>query len=154
MGQLFTWVKYLHWKKAVLAGVIYTLIGQILHMLGAQATMSFYTNQAYSGVWSKLMMPKAGPPPPGFYYYSLAFSWVTGFIFAVFYDWIKPVLPAAPWKRIYYFVSLLVALSLVPGYLSMILLINLPLGLVVYWFVESVIIYALATLAFIRVFRS
>jgi len=49
---------------------------------------------------------------------------------------------------------LLVVLSLVPEYLSLILLINVPLALVIYWAAESIIIYILSTAAFIRIFRA
>ena len=51
-----------------------TIVSQIIHSIEAFATMDFYLDPNYFGVWSKIMMPGPGPPPAEFYYYSIDYD--------------------------------------------------------------------------------
>jgi hypothetical protein len=131
-------------KKAgriVLSGVIFAAISYVIHMLGALLDMGYYLDPNYFRVWSKIMMPTAGPPPMEFTLYSSLFSLIGGILFALVYYYVKDSikLNGAVKKGLFY--GLLVTLvAVIPGYLSLILLINLPLMLVVSWAVQGVIV--------------
>ena len=51
------------------AGVLFGIIALIVHWIFAYVGMDYYLDPAYFPVWSKLMMPTAGPPPASFLYY-------------------------------------------------------------------------------------
>ena len=128
-------------KKVLVAGVLFAIIAQIIHTLFAFGAMGFYTDQKYFSVWSKLMMPTAGPPPASFMAYSLAFGIIGGILIALGYSVLKKGVPGKTraMKGLVY--GLLVFLvGALPGYLAIILLINLPLMLVFLWAIESLII--------------
>lgn len=134
--------------KIVLAAVVFTIIAQIVHSIGAYMTMDYYLDPNYFAVWSNIMMPTAGPPPAEFYYYSIAFNFITGLIFAFIYTKVKDVIKS---KKIWmvgkkYGIGVWLIAS-VPGALSMYLLINLPAMLIVTWSISSLIAYVLAGIA-------
>jgi len=128
-------------KPVILAAIIITIVEQVVHTLGAIATMGFYLDPAYFAVWSKLMMPAAGPPPVEFYYASLALGFVTSLIFVYAYTLLKKSVPGKGWTgRGVNYGILLFLLSTVPSTFSLLLLINLPPLLVVDWALEGLVV--------------
>ena len=127
--------------RVIGAGIVFAIIGQLIHSLGAILTMGFYVDPTYLSVWSKIMMPAAGPPPISFYYYSIAFGIITGILLASVYAIIREGITGKRAKKglVYGFLVFLVAG--VPGSLSLYLLINLPSALIVYWAIENLVIY-------------
>lgn len=100
------------------------------------------------------MMPGAGPPPAEFTYYSLAFTFLGMLLFTIVYLIIKNGVPAASLLKkglTYGFLVFLVAT--IPGMLSLILLINLPLALVGLWTVESLIIMLVSGMAMAKIVK-
>ncbi|MCX5725927.1 MAG: hypothetical protein NT030_01880 [Candidatus Saganbacteria bacterium] len=138
MGKINVW-------KAIIAAVVIVIIAQIIHGIGAQVGMGYYLDPAYFSVWSKIMMPEAGPPPASFYYLSILFGFITYLLFAGIYPLLKGSIAGdgAIQKGLIYGIIVFL-LGPVAGYLSLYLLINLPLGLILIWGVESFIIYLLA----------
>lgn len=133
------------WQKIVAAGFIYVVIATIIRQIEVALTMNYYTDPQYFGVWSKLMMPKAGPPPAEFFLLSLSFTFITGVVLAVFYEFIKSLLPQDFWKKAIWFSKINIILTLVFSFLPLYLLINLPLQLLLIWFVTgslTLVIYA------------
>jgi hypothetical protein len=128
-------------KPVILAAVIFAVVAQVVHTAGAIATMGYYYDAAYFAVWSKLMMPVAGPPPPEFTYLSLALGFVTSFIFVYAYVLLKKSIPGKDWtsKGINYGI-LLFLISTVPSTFSLLMLINLPTPLVMDWALEGLVI--------------
>ena len=143
----------IHWKKILTAGCIYSIIAFIVHQIEAVLTMNYYLMPEYFGVWSKVMMPKAGPPPTSFFITSVLFSLATGVVLAVFYEYIKSLLPKDKWQRTVCFTKIVVRLSFVFFSLPTYLLFNLPFMLLVWWFISSVVIYFLAAIVFVRVLK-
>jgi len=128
-------------KKFFLAALAYAILAQILHSIGAFLTMSYYTDPAYFGLWSSLMMPTNGPPGVEFFAVSLIFSFVIGLIFAYLYHRLKGTVSGIT------FGLLLFAVSCVPGYLSTYLLLAVPTLLLVSWAVEGLVVSILGGLA-------
>lgn len=128
-------------KKFVLAAALFTVVAQVVHMVGAVFTMGYYINPAYFSVWSKLMMPTTGPPPAGFYLISIGFGFLTALIFVYAFDMLRKSVPGKDYmgKGLSYG-ALLFLLSSVPFSFSMLQLINLPFGLVASWAVEELVI--------------
>jgi hypothetical protein len=140
--------------KIILAAIVFMIISQVIHTIESMATMDYYTDQTYFSVWSKIMMPNEGPPPAEFYYYSLIFAFVGGLIFTGVYTVVEKGIPGntVVKKGIYY--GLLVwLLAGITGSLAMVLLINLPIDLIVYWTVTSLIINLLAGVAIARIVK-
>ncbi len=126
--------------KIIAAGIVFAIIAQIIHYVEAYTTMDFYMDETYFTVWSKIMMPTAGPPPTEFYYYSIVFGIITGIIYAVVYVMIKKSVPGKTIvKQGLYFGFFLFLLG-IPHFLSMYLLINLPTMLLVYWAITGLVV--------------
>jgi len=124
--------------RILVVGVAYAIVSMIVHTFGAQIGMPYYMDQAYSQVWSKLMMPALGPPPTTFYVYSFVFAVLTGILFALVYQVIKDSIPVKNVDERGILYGLLVFLvSGLPSTLSMYLLVSLPLPLIAMWAVES-----------------
>jgi len=124
------------------AGILFGIIALIVHVIFAFVGMDYYLDPTYFPVWSKLMMPTAGPPPVSFLYYSLSFNILSGILFALVYTVIGSCVPGKQFMSrglMYGFLVFLV--GAIPGYLALYLLINLPTGLIALWIVESLIIY-------------
>jgi hypothetical protein len=124
------------------AGILYAIVAQVINTLGAFLSMGYYLMEEYFPVWSKVMMPAAGPPPSSFYVYSIGFGVLMGMLFALVYSVIKSGVPGktAVKKGLVY--GLLVFLVAgIPLYLTLYLLIYLPAGLLWIWAVSSLIAY-------------
>ncbi|MFC1562956.1 hypothetical protein ACFL4Z_02795 [candidate division KSB1 bacterium] len=117
------------------------ILNQIVHGLCAGIGMGYYTDPQYFDVWSKLMMPQPGPPPASFMFYSILFNLITSFFFVFVYLIISESIPGTGLVKKGLFYGLIVfMLSGISGALGMLLLINLPSGLIVLWTIESLII--------------
>jgi len=130
------------WPRILAVAILYAIVGEIVMTLGAMADMNYYFDPGYFAVWSKLMMPAAGPPPAEFYYFGIAFQLVTGFLFAIVYRVIKGSVPGKGWKNkglMYGFLIFLVAG--IPMSMTLYLLINLPVGLLLSWMLQSLVVY-------------
>jgi len=127
--------------RVLASGVLFAIVAQVLHTVCAFLAMSFYTNPDYFSVWSKIMMPAAGPPPASFYAYSILFGLLSGILFALVYTVIKEGIPVKSIAKKGLFYGFLVFLvGGVPGYLALILLVNLPFALIIIWAAETLVI--------------
>ncbi len=136
------------WPRILAVAILFAIVGEIVMTIGAIADMNYYVDANYFNVWSKIMMPSAGPPPIEFMYIGIIFQLVTGFLFAFVYAVIKGAVPGKGWKNkglMYGFLVFLVAG--IPTTLTLILLINLPLGLLLSWMFQSLVVYLLMGLA-------
>ena len=142
------------WPGVLAVAVAYAIISQIVYMLGAFADMAYYMDPAYAAVWSPIMMPTAGPPPITFTLMALASSFVSGLLFALVYAVVKGSVPGKGWRNkglMYGFLIFLVAG--LPSTLSMLLLINLPMGLVLSWMLQGLVTYLLVGLVTARLLK-
>ena len=118
-----------------------TIIGFVFRMVESMLTMGFYMDPAYFGVWSNLMMPTAGPPPMQFFAVSLLFGFITSLIIVWACQLVAPLLGSQNWVRKGVFLGMfLFLLTVAPGMLSMMLLINLPAALLFAWLVTGFVI--------------
>src|SRR4030042_5586644 len=100
------------WPRLLAAAVAYLVIAQVVYTLGVFADMGYYTDPNYFPLWSKLMMPAAGPPPIEFTLASMAFQFIAGLLFALLYAVVKGSVPGKGWKNkglMYGFLLFLVA---------------------------------------------
>lgn len=129
-------------KGIALTAFAMTVIAQILHTVEAILTMDYYLNPAYLQVWSKIMMPKAGPPPTEFYYFSIAFAFVTWFLFAFAYSKLNSAIKEkSDLKKGLKFGSIIFLVAGIPMSLTFYLLINLPSIILASWLVSSFLLY-------------
>jgi hypothetical protein len=117
-------------------------------------TMDFYMDEAYFAVWSKLMMPTAGPPPSEFYIASITSAVIIALIYAAAYDMLKNSLPGKTdlMKGMKYGILLFVLVQ-IPGLLGMWLLINLPALLLVYWGIGSLVMLLIGGIAIAKIVK-
>ena len=147
------WMKKIQWKKVLMAGVVFVIISTLVHQIEAFLTMNCYMMPEYFGVWSKIMMPTAGPPPASFMVVSLLFSYVTGVTLAAVYDFIKDLLPKKFWSRVINFTDIIIGLMVVFFTLPVYLLLNVPLMLLLSWLASSVVIVFLGTVVFVKMLK-
>lgn len=130
--------------KVILTGIIFTVIAEIIHTIGATLSMSYYTNPAYFALWSQIMMPGPGAPPMSFYVLSIVFALVTAIIFALVYTVVKEsITGSGVWSKGLLYGLILFLLAAIPGYLSTYLILAVPGMLILLWTLESLIIYML-----------
>jgi len=128
--------------KILLSGAIFAAIGVAINTVVAMLTTGYYKNPDYFAVWSKMMMPTAGPPPVSFTIYSLLFLFIGGVLFALVYDAVKKSVKRKSTVETGLFYGLLVFLVAgIPSSLSLILLINLPLELIITWALSELVGY-------------
>ncbi|MFA4857908.1 MAG: hypothetical protein WC901_04840 [Candidatus Margulisiibacteriota bacterium] len=129
------------WWKIVLSLVLLVIVAQVIHTGEAMLTMKYYIDPARAAIWSKIMCPNAGPPPTSFYYYSLALSLVSWFLFMLVYAIVRPSVPGVNgWQKGAMYGLLIWLVAGLPGMLSMLLLVNLPWKLVAVWIASMLII--------------
>lgn len=135
------------WVKIGKTAVAMTIIAEVVRMVEALLTMGYYTDPAYFAVWSKIMMPGAGPPPAEFYYYSVTFAFVTWFIFGFVYEKLgASIHDKNPTRKGLKFGALVFLLTGISGTLTMYLLVNLPAGLLVSWTISALLLYLIGGL--------
>ena len=131
----------MNYLRILITAVILAIIAQIIHTIEAMLTMKYYMMEQLFPVWSKVMMPQAGPPPPSFMYLSLAFGVLTAIIFVVLFITLKNAVPGKGWlgKGLAWglITFLLADLS---GMLMLYLLINLPKRLILAWAISGLVI--------------
>jgi MFS family permease len=149
----FEWIKRVDWKKVILSALIFTVIAFIVRQIEAILTMKYYTLPAYFGVWSKLMMPEAGPPPLSFMMTSFVFIFATGLSLALVYVYLREFLPKEERRRMLTFTDLLVGLSIVLFTLPVYLLFNVPVQLLLSWFISFFVIIFAGSYVFVKVIK-
>jgi len=147
------WMKEISWKKVLLSSLVFTIIAFIIRQIEAILTMNYYKMPEYFGLWSKTMMPKAGPPPVSFIITSLVFTFATGISLALIYYYLKDHLPKEEKKRILYFADLMIATSFVFFTFPVYLMFNVPLGLLVSWFVSTFIILTATSWILVKIVK-
>lgn len=130
------------WKRILMVAVAMTIVAEVVHTLESMLTLGYYMDPAYFAVWSKIMMPTAGPPPAEFYYYSVAFALVSWAIFGFVYEKLgRAIGEKHEIKKGLEFGALVFLLAGISGALTMYLLINLLTGLLATWTLFQLILY-------------
>jgi len=132
--------------KAAIAVIIMVVIAMIVNIAIAQFTMDYYTNPVYFDVWSDIMMPDEGPPPVNFYLFSAIFQLITAIFFVFIYYLAASVIPAKKTGRGLIYGIFVFLIGRIPCLLTLILLINLPVALILWWALADLIIVLLAGL--------
>ncbi|MFH1222016.1 MAG: hypothetical protein V1492_02935 [Candidatus Micrarchaeota archaeon] len=128
--------------RAVLVAVLLAVVSQAVHIAESLLTMNYYLDPTYFAIWSKVMMPVAGPPPAEFFYLSTAFALVTGFIYVWAYKTIEPQIEQNDgWmKKGLHFGVLLFLIGGLPSLFILYLMVNLPLTLLLWWTASGLLI--------------
>lgn len=141
------------WKNIFISAIFFAAISLLIHSAGTIASMDYYTNPAYSALWSPIMMPVAGPPGMEFYVVSFAFSFSIGAIFAAAFSMLRASIPGNDLRKGADYGLLLFILVQVPYVLTDYLLLAVPLTLLLSWALESLIVYVLGGLVFSKLLR-
>lgn len=147
------WITKISLKKLLLSGLIFTVISFIIRQIEAVLTLKYYMMPEYFGLWSKVMMPTAGPPPVSFMITSIVFTFVTGLSITAIYYYIKDHLPKGELKRTFYFADLMVGTSFVFFTLPVYLLFNVPLGLLIIWFITTFITLTAGSWVIVKIIK-
>lgn len=144
------WIGKIQWGKVMLVGIIYTVVTMIVRQVESMMTLKWHQMPEYSGVWSKLMIPSAGPPPPEFFIVSTVATFLTGVSLCVVYHYLKEYLPKNQWQRACYFADLLVATSFIFFTVPVYMLFNVPLILIGSWFISGFILNLIASVLIVH----
>ncbi|MFH0711344.1 MAG: hypothetical protein V1944_02085 [Candidatus Aenigmatarchaeota archaeon] len=137
--------------RILLAAIAYVVISQVIHTVSSMLTMSYYTDPTYFPVWSKAMMPAAGPPPTEFYLLSIGFVFIVGLIYSLIYEKVKGIMKGTAFNKGLKYGLALFLMAGVPFFFSMYLLINLPVALLIEWLlVDGLVMYLLGGIAIAR----
>jgi len=147
---MIKWIHVINWKKVFTIAFFYTIVTMIVRQVEAFLTMKYYLLPQYFGVWSKLMMPNAGPPPVEFFITSLVFTFASGISLAVIYYYLKEYLPKGFWKRVFFFADVLVATSFIFFTLPVYMMFNVPVGLLLSWFISGFILNLFASFIIVK----
>jgi hypothetical protein len=147
------WIKEISWKKVLLSALIFSLISFIARQIEAVLTLKYYMMPQYFGVWSKVMMPSAGPPPASFMITSLVFTFVTGVSVTLIYYYLKDHLPKEEKKRAFYFADLMIGTSFVFFTLPVYLMFNVPMGLLLSWFITTFVILTAGSWILVKIVK-
>ena len=127
--------------RYILSVIAYIIMAQVVHTVGSILSMKYYIMPEYFSVWSKLMMPNAGPPPTSFYFISFFCSLVMGIMLLAVYLFIRDSFRTkSRAKKGLIFALIVMGVSAIPNFLGNVLLINLPAGLLIEWLAEGIII--------------
>jgi hypothetical protein len=128
--------------RVLLVAALLALIGYLVHMAEAILTMDYYLDPAYFDVWSKVMMPEPGLPPAEFTYLSLIFGFAVALIYIWAYKMVEPALDGLDGRlrKGLFFGVLLFVLGVVPGSLSLYLLVNIPSALIGWWTLSGLVV--------------
>jgi len=147
------WIKEISWKKVFFVSLLFSVISFVIRQIEAILTMDYYKMPEFFGVWSRIMMPKAGPPPVSFMIISLVFTFATGISLALIYYYLKDHLPRENKKRIFYFADLMIGTSFVFFTLPVYLTFNVPGGLLISWFISSFIILTINSWLLVKIIK-
>ena len=150
---MIAWITKINWGKTLVVGLIYMVVATLVRQIEAILTMKYYLDPQYFGVWSKLMMPQAGPPPISFFMTSAIMTLGTGISLVIVYYYMRAILPAKRKERIFYFADLMIGFNFIFFLLPTYLLFNVPVGLLVSWFVSSFIILLTASYTMVKVIK-
>lgn len=150
---MIKWIHDINWGKLLLAAILYTIVAMIVHTVESMLMMSFYIDPNYFGVWSKVMMPTAGPPPAAFFITSLVITFVSGLSLGLIYYYIRTLLPKNFWKRVTFFADLLIGASFIFFTLPSYLMFNVPGTLLISWFVSGFVILCTASFTFAKLLK-
>ncbi len=130
------------WKGISIAALAIGVIGMAWHTVESILTMGYYTDPAYYSIWSKIMIPAAGPPPASFMALSFVFGLVGWAIFAFVYAKLGSAIKQKDeLKKGLKFGALAFLLAGIPNSLTMYLLLNIPSGLLAAWMVSPFMLY-------------
>jgi hypothetical protein len=150
---MIKWISRIHWGKVLLIGLLYTIIATVIRQLEVIWTMRYYTMPQYFGVWSKLMMPTAGPPPFAFMVTSMVLTFASGMALTLIYYYLKEYLPTGFWRRATFFADVLVSTSLIFFTLPVYLLFNVPAALLGWWFVSTFVVLLATSILIVKIVK-
>ncbi len=151
--NLVPWLKGIKWGRTVIAGIVFTAISMVVHNVEAIINMRYYQLPEYFSVWSKLMLPTAGPPPASFFAWSALISLASGIVLAIVYSAVKILLPKGAAIRAASFTILISLILLVFSTLPLLIMVNLPFALILAWFLDGIVAVFLSALAFNRILK-
>lgn len=147
-------IKLKYVLRILLTAVLFVVISQIFHSVGAYIALEYYFLEEYMPVWSKIMMPEPGPPPLMFTLLSAGASFLSGIIFSTVYYIVMDSMMGKSWVvRGLEFGLIMFFMTILPGLLSMVLLINLPIMLLVFWMVEGLLISLLSGIMMVKIIK-
>jgi hypothetical protein len=138
-------------KRILACGLVFMVLSMTVNMLASILTMSYYTDPAYSGLWSSIMMSTNGPPGAPFFIASALFSLMTGTIFAASYSLLKKSVPGKGMVKGVIYGLMLFLIVGVPFTLTIYLMLAVPVALLLVWALSSLIVYKLSGIAFWKI---
>lgn len=148
---MFKWIREIKLRKIILCAILYTVFATIMHQIEAILTIKYYMMPEYFGVWSKTMMPTAGPPTASFFVISSIFTIATGISLALVYSYVRSMLPKSFWKRVLFFADFMIGASFIFFTIPSYLLFNIPPQLLISWFISGFFILVFTSFTLVKI---
>lgn len=133
------WISKINWEKVFTVGFIYTIIAILVHQVEVMITSRYY------------MMLDAGLPSSDFFIKSVILTLVSGISLALVYYYIRDMLPKNLRERVLLFADLMIGLQFIFFSLPVYLLFNLPMGLLISWFISSFLIFVATSYVCVKI---
>jgi hypothetical protein len=124
------------------ASLIFLVISQLLHMVGLTISMDYYGQADFYGIWSPLLI-STGNMTTGlsFFYVNIILGFIGAVLFVVVFTVLVRGLKGGPAERGVLFGLLVFLVAIVPDSFSVFMLLNVPLEIIIFWTLESFIIF-------------
>lgn len=139
------------WGKAVLGGIAFAVISQVIYTLESMLDMGYYTDSTNFAIWSKIMMPNQGPPGIEYFALAIALAFVMGLIFTAAFQALRNSFEKDFLKAGTTFGALLFFVATLPGMAAIYLNLAVPAGLVASWTVVGLIVDLLGGVAIAKI---
>ena len=126
------------------ASLAFLVISQLLHVVGLFITMDYYGQADYYGIWSPLLISASnlntGIP---FFYTNMVLGFIGAVLFVVVFTVLGRSLRGGAVESGMMFGLLVFLVAIVPDSFSVFMLLNVPLEIIIFWTLESFIIFIL-----------
>lgn len=130
---MIAWIQKIQWGRVLLIAGVYTVLTSMLRSIESLFTSECYRMAQYSGLWST---PMRFSTTEHFIRSGVA-TFTVGVSLCVIYYYLREYLPKKKWQRIFFFADILVACSFIFFTIPAYVMFNVPLKLLLAWFVSG-----------------
>ncbi len=133
-----------------ISAVLFTLIAELVWSLSSYVFMPLYLDAQYMATWSKLALPGSGTPT-NMILIMMVITLVMSVAYTLFYRCFRDKLSGGVVKKGLYFAGMIYLLGVLPGYLTMMVMIHLSVHIFLSWMITSLIVFAVGGVVVARV---
>lgn len=138
---MIAWIQKIQWGRVLLISGVYTSISFLLLCIESIFTAQYYQMPQYAGLWSTRMRFSAAE----YYITSIVATYTVGVSLCIIYYYLREYLPKKKWQRVFFYADILVATSFIFFTIPTYVMFNVPISLLLVWFINGFISYLIAS---------